>query len=99
MASGWMQASVPPATMTSASPYWIKRDASPIEWAPVVHAVEAAWFGPYLGACVNVCVTVMGASFSDGGEYTLKPYFIVRWPAAMLIRIRGTNIGDTLRYP
>lgn len=48
MANGWMQDSAPPATMTSASPQAINRAASPIECAPVVHAVVAAWLGPYL---------------------------------------------------
>ena len=32
--------------MTSASPCWISRVASPIAWAPVEHAVTTAWFGP-----------------------------------------------------
>ena len=40
------QASVPPATITSASPSRIMRKASPIEWAPVAQAVETLWFGP-----------------------------------------------------
>ena len=42
-----MQDSAPPASMTSASPDCIKREASPREWAPVVQAVVTAWFGPY----------------------------------------------------
>ena len=42
MANGWMQDSAPPATMTSASPQAINREASPMECAPVVHAVVAA---------------------------------------------------------
>jgi hypothetical protein len=42
MASGWIQDSAPPATMTSASPNWIRRAASPILCAPVVQAVVAA---------------------------------------------------------
>lgn len=40
--------SVPPATITSASPNWIILVASPIECAPVAQAVTAAWFGPYI---------------------------------------------------
>ena len=39
-------ASAPPATITSASPNMIKRDASPIACAPVEHAVTTEWFGP-----------------------------------------------------
>lgn len=38
--------SVPPATMTSASPSAISRAASPMAWAPVEQAVTTAWFGP-----------------------------------------------------
>src|SRR6202795_3314874 len=38
--------SVPPATITSASPSAISRLASPIAWAPVEHAVTTAWLGP-----------------------------------------------------
>ncbi len=39
-------ASAPPATMTSASPCWISRLASPTAWAPVAQAVTTEWFGP-----------------------------------------------------
>jgi hypothetical protein len=45
-ARGWMQDSEPPQTMTSASPKAMKRDASPMACAPVVHAVVTAWLGP-----------------------------------------------------
>ena len=44
---GFTQASVPPATMTSAAPCVIIKNASPMEWAPVAHAVNAEWFGPW----------------------------------------------------
>jgi hypothetical protein len=44
--TGAMQDSVPPATMQSASPYLMRRNASPMACAPEAHAVEAAWFGP-----------------------------------------------------
>ena len=40
--SGWMQDSALPASMTSASPKAINREASPMEWAPVVQAVLTA---------------------------------------------------------
>ena len=37
----------PPApTMTSASPRWMMRKASPSAWPPVAQAVEGAWLGP-----------------------------------------------------
>ena len=45
-ARGWTQDSAPPANITSASPKAMKRDASPIEWAPVVQAVVTACVGP-----------------------------------------------------
>ena len=38
--------SEPPATITSASPYWIKRAARPMLCKPVVQAVTAATLGP-----------------------------------------------------
>ncbi len=38
--------SAPPATMTSASPHWMMRAASPMAWAPVEQAVTTALFGP-----------------------------------------------------
>ena len=39
-------ASAPPAIITSASPYMISREASPMAWAPVAQAVTTAWLGP-----------------------------------------------------
>ena len=38
--------SEPPASMASASPYWISRMASPSAWVEVVQAVATARFGP-----------------------------------------------------
>src|SRR6185503_8837519 len=45
--SGDTHDSEPPAIITSASPYSIRRPASPIEWLAVVHAVTTARFGPF----------------------------------------------------
>ena len=42
-----MAASAPPAIITSASPYSIMREASPIECVPVVQAVTMATLGPF----------------------------------------------------
>src|SRR5579883_3022160 len=39
-------ASVQPANMTPASPRWIRRKASPIEWEEVAQAVTVQEFGP-----------------------------------------------------
>ena len=41
-----MEASVPPAIMASASPRWMMRKASPMEWAVEVQAVAVASLGP-----------------------------------------------------
>ena len=41
-ARGWMQDSEPPASMTEASLWEMKREASPMECAPVVQAVVQA---------------------------------------------------------
>jgi hypothetical protein len=46
MPTGTTLASAPPATITSASPYLISRQASPMACAPVAQAVTTAWFGP-----------------------------------------------------
>jgi hypothetical protein len=46
MPMGVTAASVPPQIIASASPRWIMRNESPIEWALVVHAVAVAEFGP-----------------------------------------------------
>ncbi len=46
MPSGVTVASEPPARCRSASPHLIERQASPIEFAPVAHAVTMQRFGP-----------------------------------------------------
>src|SRR6266403_1426208 len=46
MVSGTTMASAPPAIITSASPRWISRKASPSAWLPVAQAVTTAEFGP-----------------------------------------------------
>jgi hypothetical protein len=89
IARGWMQDSAPPATMTLASPNWIIRAASPMLCAPVVQAVVAAWLGP--------CCSQFSVLVRFGSHFTLKPYRIDMWPAARLMRRRGTNSGDTFR--
>jgi len=40
--------SAPPATITSASPYWIMRIAMPIEWLDVAQAETAEKLGPLM---------------------------------------------------
>ena len=44
---GVMELSVPPATMTSASPCWMARMASPMEWVPVAQAVTTFRLLPF----------------------------------------------------
>ena len=45
---GQMAASVPPATITSASSYLMALKASPMEWDPEAHAVTMAPFLPFI---------------------------------------------------
>ena len=42
IAMGETAASEPPAIMTSASPYWMVRKASPMAWPPVAQADTTA---------------------------------------------------------
>ena len=93
IARGWMQDSAPPASITSTSPNAMNLEASPIEWAPVVQAVDTAWDGP-LGVHQMFCRN-NGAAFF----VTLNPYLMDMWPAARLIRSLGTNRGDTFFGP
>ena len=46
IAVGVVPYSEPPATITSASPYWIMRAARPMLWVEVVQAVTTAMLGP-----------------------------------------------------
>ena len=39
--------SVPPATITSTSPYWMERNASPMEFVPVAQAVTTLMLFPF----------------------------------------------------
>ena len=48
MPMGVMAASVPPASITSASPYWMERMASPMEWVPVAQAVTTLMHLPFI---------------------------------------------------
>ncbi len=48
-------ASAPPAIITSASPYLIILDASPIACAPVEQAVTTEWFGPLKPYLILTC--------------------------------------------
>ena len=55
MPSSLMADSVPPATITSASPSAIRRAASPIACAPVEQAVTTEWFGPFSPWAIDTC--------------------------------------------
>ena len=44
--TGWMSESVPPASITSASPRWIARKASPTAWLLAAQAVVGLKIGP-----------------------------------------------------
>ena len=53
--SGVIVDSVPPAIMTSASPFFIILNASPIECVPVAHAVTAQLLGPLAPSFIDTC--------------------------------------------
>lgn len=95
--SGWIQDSEPPASITSASPWDMKREASPIECAPVVQAVLTEWEGPCAEIGVRMRKGRGKGSLEERG--TLNPYFIDIWPAAILIRSLGTKKGETFLAP
>ena len=57
--SGVIADSVPPATITSASPYWIERNASPIEFVPVAQAVTTLMDLPFKPYCIATLPTAM----------------------------------------
>src|SRR6185436_8743061 len=59
IASGVITASVPPAIMASASPFWIRRKASPTAWSPVVHAVAGDVLGPRARQRIETCPAAM----------------------------------------
>ncbi len=50
-----MTPSLPPAIMTSAMPFWMRRNESPIAWVPVAHAVQTAEFGPFAPVRMETC--------------------------------------------
>ena len=51
--------SAPPATIASASPYWIMRIARPMLCVAVVQAVTAAMFGPLAPVMIETCPAIM----------------------------------------
>ena len=53
--ASWIAASVPPASMMSASSRRIVSHASPIAWAPVAHAETVAKFGPSIPNAIATC--------------------------------------------
>jgi hypothetical protein len=72
---GVTAASDPPAIITSASPYWIVRNASPIACALVAHADTIAKFGP----CASKRIDTTPAAMSEmnigmkNGRDALRP--------------------------
>ena len=50
---GEIALSAPPATMISASPYWIARKASPIQCVPVAHAVTTLVHFPFAPVAIE----------------------------------------------
>ena len=72
--------SVPPAIITSASPYSIILEASPILCVPVVHAVTIAKFGPLRPNFIDMFPETM-LIIEEGtknGEILLGPFSLKR---------------------
>src|ERR1039458_2533715 len=66
---GVMAASEPPAIITSASPCWMMRKESPMEWALVVQAVAVASLGPLAPKRMETCPAArltMAAGMKNG---------------------------------
>lgn len=90
-----MQDSAPPATITSASPKAMNREASPIECAPVVQAVVTAWFGPWKPYFMAMCPAAMLVNIfgTNSGDTFLLPYrAILAFPARLVyVAVRGAR--------
>src|SRR6185369_2262078 len=56
---GVVAISPPPATITSASPYWMVRMPRPMAWVDVVHAVTTPRFGPFRLYLIDRCPEIM----------------------------------------
>src|SRR3990167_11028391 len=50
-----IELSVPPASIISASPYWIIRKASPMAFEPEAQAVVTQEFGPFRPKSIETC--------------------------------------------
>ena len=57
--TGTTQASLPPVTMTSASPNLMMRQASPMQWFAVAQAVTMAIFGPRKPCSIEITPVAM----------------------------------------
>jgi len=73
--------SVPPATITSASPYSISLPASPMQCADVVHAVTIARFGPFRPNMIDRFpdTMLMMVPGMKNGEILRGPPFWTSW--------------------
>ena len=71
--------SVPPATITSASPHMISRAASPLACAPVEQAVTTAWFGPLKPNRIETCpeTRLISAPGMKKGHTRFGPFSLI----------------------
>ena len=88
------QASAPPAIITSASPYSIRRPASPMLWLAVVQALTTAMFGPLRPYMIESWpeIMLMMVPGTKNGE-------ILRGPPASIGIMRGSSISGRPPMP
>ena len=74
---GVSAASLPPVSITSASPYWMARSALPIELEALAQAVAAAMLTPLAPNIVETCpLAVFSKSFGMKKGETLSIPFV-----------------------
>ncbi len=80
---GVVAISPPPATITSASPYWMVRMPSPMAWVDVVHAVTTPRFGPFRLYLIDRCPEIM--LMIDAGTKNGEIFFGIA--AGLVVRV------------
>src|SRR5262249_12512134 len=89
--SGVVAISAPPATITSASPYWMLRMARPTLWLAVVQAVTTEKFGPLRPYMIERLpeIMLMMLDGTKNGDTRLGELLFSRmaaWAFSMLVR-------------
>ena len=84
-----MSESVPPASITSASPRWIARKASPTAWLLAAQAVVGLKIGPRAPVRMDTHPAAMLGRL-PGSAYALTPSMPSRWSVSHELRSMGT---------